>query len=341
MKSFSLFVFACLASVSLIGQGIEFFHGTWEEALAKAKTEEKIIFVDAYAAWCGPCKRMAAQVFPQKEVGDFFNSRFVNMKLDYEKPEANTFRQNYSVSAFPTLFFIDFDGKIVHKAVGGQQADGLIKLGEFALSKVDRSGNFEEAYNNGDRSPELVYKYLKALNQAGKPVNKIANDYLATQKDLTSKENLKIIYEGTGDADSKVFDLFVKYLKEIEGIFPAEAIDTRIEIACKRTAAKAIEFQTEALLLDAQGKMKKLLPDRAETFAIQTNMRFYKSAGKPDEYLKACKAYAKMVIPDKAPELMRLSHEMREAFPLDDKVQKEALKIEEKVTKTKPTPTGR
>ena len=53
-------------------QGIEFFHGTWAEALEKAKTEEKIIFVDAFASWCGPCKRMASQTFPDPEAGNYF-----------------------------------------------------------------------------------------------------------------------------------------------------------------------------------------------------------------------------------------------------------------------------
>ena len=56
--SISLFIVS-----SLTGQGIDFFHGTWEEALEKATAEEKPIFVDAYAVWCGPCKRMAREVF--------------------------------------------------------------------------------------------------------------------------------------------------------------------------------------------------------------------------------------------------------------------------------------
>lgn len=39
-----------------LNQGIQFADLTWQDALKKAKKENKIIFVDIYATWCGPCK---------------------------------------------------------------------------------------------------------------------------------------------------------------------------------------------------------------------------------------------------------------------------------------------
>jgi len=103
------------------GQGIEFFDGTWKEALAQAEKEDKIVFVDAYAQWCGPCKRMAKNEFTKTEVGDFFNKNFINLKLDMEIADGMSFGAKYPVSAFPTLFFLTPDGEIVKKITGGQQ----------------------------------------------------------------------------------------------------------------------------------------------------------------------------------------------------------------------------
>lgn len=101
-------------------QGIKFFKGTWKEALAKAKAENKLIFLDAYASWCGPCKRMAATTFKDKEVGEFFNERFINFKMDMEKhKQGRRLSSKYRLTAYPTLYFIDGNENVAHKSVGG------------------------------------------------------------------------------------------------------------------------------------------------------------------------------------------------------------------------------
>lgn len=119
--------------------GIQFFHGTWEEALAKAKEEEKVIFMDAYASWCGPCKMMSARVFPNKEVGDYFNEHFINVKIDMEKGEGPQLSQRYGVRAYPTLFFIDANGKVVGKNVGYLKPEQLKAYGEKVVNALSNS----------------------------------------------------------------------------------------------------------------------------------------------------------------------------------------------------------
>ena len=113
MKNLLTFAIALMMCSSVTGQGMEFFHGKWEDALKMAQEQNKLIFVDAYTTWCGPCKRMSAQVFPQPEVGTFFNANFINVKMNMEDEQGRKFGSKYPVSAYPTFFWIDPDGNVV------------------------------------------------------------------------------------------------------------------------------------------------------------------------------------------------------------------------------------
>lgn len=67
--------------------GIKFFTGSWKAVLAEAKRQNKPVFVDIYTTWCGPCKLMAKEAFPNPTVGEKFNSSFVSYQIDAEKGE--------------------------------------------------------------------------------------------------------------------------------------------------------------------------------------------------------------------------------------------------------------
>ena len=71
--------------VQLFAQGIDFKPVPFSEALRMAKTQHKMLFVDCYTSWCGPCRYMADSIFTRKETGDYFNKRFISVKYDIEK----------------------------------------------------------------------------------------------------------------------------------------------------------------------------------------------------------------------------------------------------------------
>jgi thiol:disulfide interchange protein len=116
--------------------GIEFFHGSWEDALLVAEAEKKLIFLDAYAVWCGPCKMMAATAFKDKAVGEFFNKNFINYKMDMEKDvHGSRLTTKFELVAYPTLYFINGKEKLIHTQMGAQNAAQLLALGKTALEK--------------------------------------------------------------------------------------------------------------------------------------------------------------------------------------------------------------
>ncbi len=115
--------------------GIIFFHGTLVEAKAKANKENKLLFIDCFTTWCGPCKSMSKKIFTQKEVGDYYNKNFICLKMDMELAEGMSVQEKYGVEAYPTYLFIDSKGNIKHRDLGYIDAKKFIEVGKSALLK--------------------------------------------------------------------------------------------------------------------------------------------------------------------------------------------------------------
>lgn len=113
--------------------GIQFENLSFEAALKKAEETGKLVFLDAYASWCGPCKFMSKKIFTQEDVGEFYNKNFINLKIDMEKGEGPGIARKLGVQAYPSLFFLDKDGNIVERNIGALDEPKLIKFGEKAL----------------------------------------------------------------------------------------------------------------------------------------------------------------------------------------------------------------
>jgi thiol:disulfide interchange protein len=109
--------------------GIRFKRLSLQEAKAEAVKTNKIIFIDAYTSWCGPCKKMAATSFQDPNVSEIYNSKFINLKIDMEKDaDGIEIAKMYKVQAYPTLLYIDSDGKLIKSIVGFQTPDRLISV---------------------------------------------------------------------------------------------------------------------------------------------------------------------------------------------------------------------
>lgn len=112
----------------------KFFEGTLEAGLKEAQKTKKMVFVDAYTTWCGPCKMMNNGPFKDPEAGKFFNENFINMKIDMERGEGPSVAMKYGVRAYPTLLFLNSSGEVVHKILGYHDAMMLMAEGRRALS---------------------------------------------------------------------------------------------------------------------------------------------------------------------------------------------------------------
>lgn len=182
-------------------EGVAFVEGkTFAEVLHKAKEEGKMLFIDCYTCWCGPCRMMATQVFPQKKVGDYFNEHFVSFKIDMEKGEGPELKNKFSVRAYPTFLFLDGDGKEINRIVGGDSdADKFLKSVDDGIGTLSLS-SLAKRYEGGERDTTFLLSYLKALDGAydSKKANEVAGVLLeGRDQDMLTNKGL--------------FDAFLKY----------------------------------------------------------------------------------------------------------------------------------
>ena len=156
---------AILAAMSPLGDGMEFFEGGWDEAVKAAERNGQLVFVDVYTEWCGPCKLMDANVYPKDAVGDYFNPRFVNIKLDAEDEEVDgpEIAERYDIGGYPTLLFLNPDGSEIGRGVAGLDVGGLIRLArELTEGEASEFADMQARHDAGERERGFVQAYLKA-----------------------------------------------------------------------------------------------------------------------------------------------------------------------------------
>lgn len=105
-----------------------------EIVLAEAKAKNKIVFVDVYTTWCGPCKWMDENVFVNKTLSDKFNKKFINYKVNGESFEGVNIGIKYRVDSYPTYIFLDSEGKALHRIEGSMPAEMLMQEADFAIN---------------------------------------------------------------------------------------------------------------------------------------------------------------------------------------------------------------
>jgi len=262
-----------LLPLTAAAQGIQFEQGTFAEILAKAKSEGKQVFLDAFTSWCGPCKVMSKEVFPDSSVGTFFNKNFLNIKFDMERGEGVDISSRYGVWVYPTLLFLDGSGEVQHRSAGYHNPQELIALGNAALDPTRNLAALEKQYASGNRRREFLLKYLEAKTAAYDPdAGQLANDFLKTEADLGTPENMDLLMRHIDDPYSKGFQFLLKNRPVFEEKFGKREVKTKIESVFEGYLQSHPELQ----LGEVQRLYGTVYPEGGEVLASRYRLDYHR-----------------------------------------------------------------
>ncbi|SDK01898.1 Protein of unknown function, DUF255 [Pedobacter sp. ok626] len=230
-------------------RSINFATTSLKEAFKLAKAQHKMIFTDCYTVWCGPCKGMDKLVFTQDSVADFFNSHFINVKMDMEKGEGPEALKNYAVGAFPTYLLFDEDGNQIYKFVGGMSANEFMAKIRIGMNPKNEIATREKRYTAGDRDHALLRALIKQKfkQKEAKAGQRITAEYFAL---MTSAEKVKpeswfLFGEGfdsqfISDIGSVNFNYLLAHYKEFAASNSKETVDNKINATFKKLAGNCL-----------------------------------------------------------------------------------------------------
>ncbi|MBX7093579.1 MAG: thioredoxin family protein [Flavobacteriales bacterium] len=283
----SVVVLLMLFPTLLFAQGIQFFEGTFEQALQKAKKENKEVFVDFYAVWCGPCKYMSGAVFTNPDVGAYFNEHFVSVKIDAEKQEKDLVEKT-NIEAYPTLAFFKSTGNVSFITVGALDGDGLM---ETASRVVNFEAN-KKAFEKNKSDLKAMTNYITVLVQQNpEEAKRIVGDYLQSVKTEDCKNpdtwSLVSIFETDPQSRFYLYSLdhfryfidsipgYQTYFTEVSGMLLQDAIANKDEskVALYKQQARKAILQMEVPMPDG--------------FEDEVDIYYYSETGQNEKHLQS------------------------------------------------------
>ena len=266
----------------------------FENILAQAKKENKLVFMDCYTTWCGPCKWLVKNIFADQKIADTYNNQFINFKSDMEKGEGLELAKRYKVRMYPTLLWIDGNGEVVYTIVGTNTVEAFLDFASKVKNDENLFPNLVKRYEQGDRDPGFLKLLAETANLAYDPKAALyIDDYLNVipKEKWTEEKNVSLLYTASKSFES----MTTKFILEHPEKFDKETVET-IKSQCLDNELKnVINSKSEEKLAGFFATIDKYTPERQE-YKQSSELFFYRATNNrtrlnelASKYLKSSK----------------------------------------------------
>ncbi len=293
LSTLLLVMIVSTSSVVAQNRSIQFAEGTFSEILAKAKKENKMIYIDCYTVWCGPCKWMAKNVFTNDTVADFYNKNFVNVEIDMEKGEGIEIAKKYDIRAYPTMLYVNSDGVQLHRTCGSTPAKNFIANGENALSPNKQLATYSANFKDGKVTGSFASTYFSMLENACQSYDTELNTYFASVSatDLRARSNWEIIYKYVEDYYSKTFQTFDADRDFFSKLYSVDSVENKINQVYTSGLYSAIQNKDMVVYESLKTKLRASKTKDADKIILLADIKLFQRSQDWTKYASSASDY--------------------------------------------------
>ncbi len=296
MKKIIGLYFICMFAQNIWAQDSIIYYKSWEKALKVAKKTNKIVFLDAYTTWCGPCKRMEATTFKNAAVIKFVNENFIPIKLNMERGEAIQLGKNYRIGGYPTFLYVDGDGKMLHSEAGFKDEKLFLAMSETALKPNERLAGLDEKFQKGEWDADFLQSYIdkRAILMNGSQ-NAAVDAYLKLLPDWTQPAAMDFIMNYVQNPGSLGFLYLLENKNKFIEKYGANKVNAQIESLVYQELTRGRHRSG----IEPMAKVINILyPDAAARYIAKYQTTFHQAVIDGDAYMVSTEAYVKQFPPE-------------------------------------------
>ena len=106
-----------------MGKAVEILDSNFDEVLNK----NKVVLVDFWAEWCGPCRMIAPMI---EELANEYDGKAIIGKLDVDNNQESSVK--FGVRSIPTLLLMK-NGEVINQLVGAVPKANITDLLDSSL----------------------------------------------------------------------------------------------------------------------------------------------------------------------------------------------------------------
>lgn len=294
--------------------GVSFFTGSMEKIIGNNNFIYLPVFVYVYAGYKPDCRRMQNNVFDKKEVGEFFNKNFLNVKINLHSVDGFKLYNDYSLKNFPAYLFLNRFGEVIDQSYGYIEATEFLKFGKQALYKFQSqdnthfiqvsqpiegdevSNNFDQQfkslieynilYENGYTEKDFLYNYAYLLKKFNQPNQHIADQYVSQllHSEFSMSKNIQFIFDFSDNTQTNAFQVLLKNYNYYIKFLDEERINLRIKESVKMSVILAAMNRNVKEMEQALSYLKLVNFRDSEEYKFCMRATFYEKTGNWREF---------------------------------------------------------